>query len=87
MADRAETMWKFKKGILFAAEFGEVEVSNGDTVTFGNFDSAQNLLEAYFIKKTDGSEMTCTHAANNVATITGAGSNIDCIYLVYGYKA
>jgi len=81
-------MWKFKRGIYFAAEFGEVEVSNGDTVTFSNFDSSKNLLEAYFIKKSDGSEMTCTHAGgDNVATISGAGSNVDCIYLVYGYKA
>ena len=87
MADRSETVWKGKRGILFRAEFGEVAVSNADTVTFDNFSGTDNLLDAYFIKKTDGSEMTCTHAANNVATITGAGTNIQCIYLVYGYKA
>jgi len=87
MVDRNEQLWKGKRGILFRAEFGEVEVSQNDTVTFDGFDSAQNLLQAYFIKKTDGSEMTCTHAANNVATITGAGTNVDCVYVAYGYKA
>lgn len=87
MADRSETVWKGKNGILFRAEFGEVTVSNADTVTFDSFSTTDNLLEAYFIKETDGSEMTCTNAANNVATITGAGTNIKCVYLAYGYKA
>lgn len=87
MVDRAETVWKAKNGIYFRAEFGEVEVSKDDVVTFDGFSSTDNLLEAYFIKKSDGSEMTCTHVAYNVVTITGTGSNIDCVYLVYGFKA
>jgi len=87
MADRNETVWKFKKGLVFAAEFGEVEVSNADTVTYSNFSATDNLLEAHLIKAVDGTEMTCTHAANNVITITGAGVNVDCVYVIYGYKA
>jgi len=79
-------MWKFKKGIYFAAEFGEVEVSNADTITFSNFDSAQNLLNKYLMKKSDGTEMTGS-ISNNVVTISGSGTNIDCVYMVYGYKA
>ena len=89
MADRQESMWKSKSGGVgyLRSEFGEVTVTLNDTVTFDSFISTSNLLEAYLIKKSDGSEMTCTHAANNVATITGAGTNIACIYLVYGYDA
>jgi hypothetical protein len=87
LVSRNPTVWKHKKGLLYSAEFGEIELSNGDTVTFSNFDSSENLLEAYFIKKTDGLEMTCTHAAANVVTVTGAGTNIDCLYIVYGAKA
>ncbi len=87
MVSRNPTQWKFKRGIEKAVEFGEIEASQNDTATFGNFDSSLNLLEAYFIKKSDGSEMACTHAAGNVVTFTGAGVNVDCLYMVYGYKA
>ena len=86
MADRSEKILKGKDGIYFRIELGEVTVSNADTVTFDKFSDTNNLMEAYFIKKSDGSEMTCTHAANNVATITGAGTNLDCFYMAYGVK-
>lgn len=87
MADRSETVLKGKDGLYFRVEFGEVVVSNADTVTLDHFSSTSNLLEAYLIKKSDGSEMTCTHAANNVVTISGAGTNVPCYYLAYGIKA
>ena len=88
MVDRPRTVWKTKIGIYVTAEFGEVEVSNADTVTFSSLDSSQNPLRVAFFKKSDGNEMTCTFAGgDNVADITGAGTNIDCIYVVYGYKA
>ena len=86
MVDRSETVWKAKNGLLFRVEFGEVEVSQDDTITFDNFDTSKALLGAVFLKKTDGTEMTCTKALN-VATITGSGTNIDCVYMIYGYKA
>jgi len=86
MVNRLETVWKSKKGILYRAEFGEVKISLNDTVTFDNFDSSKALLNVVFWKKTDGTTMTSTIALN-VATITGTGTNIDCIYMVYGYKA
>jgi len=90
MVDRPRTVWKVKTGGVGekTAEFGEVEISNADTVTFGSLDSAQNPLKVYFVKKSDGTEMTCTYVAGtNVVTISGAGNNIDCIYVAYGYKA
>lgn len=87
MVSRNPTPFKIKRGIEKTIEHGEIEVSQNDTATFGNFDDTENLLEAYFIKKADGSEMTCTHAAANVVTFTGAGTNVTCFYIVYGYKA
>lgn len=86
MVDRSYTVWKTKTGILHRAEFGEVEVSQNDTVTFSGFDSSEDLLNAVFIKKSDGTQLTCT-IDKNVATVTSAGTNMDCVYMVYGYKA
>lgn len=86
MVDRSETVWKYKKGILHRAEFGEVQVSLNDTVTLDGFSSASALMAAKLFKKTDGTEMTST-VALNVITVTGAGTNIECIYMAYGYKA
>jgi len=86
MVDRAETVWKYKKGLYHRAEFGEVQLSQNDTVTLDGFKSSAALLKALFFKKADGTEMTNTIALN-VCTITGAGSNVDCIYVIYGYKA
>jgi hypothetical protein len=89
LASRSYTVWKSKGGGVnyVRSLYGETVISNADTITFSEMSSTSNLLEAYFIKKSDGSEMTCTHAANNVATISGAGTNVDCIFLVYGYDA
>ena len=87
MADRDETIKKGIDGLYFRVEFGDVTVSNADTVTLDGFSSTVNLSNVYLMKKSDGSEMTNTHAANNVVTITGAGTNVPCVYLAYGVKA
>ncbi len=90
MADRSRTVWKLKRGIYEAAEWGEVTVTGGsvDTVTIGNLFSTANPYNAVFWKQSDGTEMTNTHAAGtNVCTITGAGTDIKCIYMAYGRKA
>jgi len=88
MADRARTVWKTKLGLIYVAEFGEVEVTLNDTFTLGSFDSAQNPLWVSVRKLVGGGEMTCTYVTNNnVVTITGAGNNVDCVYFAYGYKA
>lgn len=86
MADRSRTVWKKKTGLVFCAEWGEVEVSLDDTVTFDSMKSTEDLLNVVFWKQSDGAEMTSTKSYN-VATITGSGTNIDCVYMVYGYKA
>ena len=87
MADRSETVLKGKDGIYFRAEFGEVTVSNGDTVTLDQFSATVNLSNVYIMQKSNGTEMTQTHAANNMISITGAGANVPCVYIAYGVKA
>ena len=87
MADRNYTTKKFIKGIYESIEFGEVTVSQTDTFTLGNFSATDNLNNVYLMKASDGTEMTNTHAANNVVTVTGAGTNVKCYYMAHGVQA
>ena len=88
MASRSVTIWKRKTGIYEAWETGEVTVSNADTFTVSNLIATENPYNVVLWKMTDGSEMTNTHAAGtNVVTISGAGTDVKCIYMAYGVKA
>ena len=89
MVDRSRTVWKLKRGIYEAAEWGEVEVSTDNTVTIGSLKATVNPYNAVFWKMSDGTEVTNTHVANtNVCTITQAATtNVKCIYMAYGVKA
>jgi hypothetical protein len=88
MASRSYTPYKIKRGVEKTYVLGETIISNADTVTFGELKSDSNPLGVYIMKKSDGTEMTQTHAAGtNVVTITGAGTNVDCLFLVWGYRA
>jgi hypothetical protein len=88
MADRNRTVWKLKIGIYEAAEWGEVTVDNGDTVTIGSLVATENPYYVTIRKMVDGSEMACTYiAGTNVVSITGAGPEVRCIYMAYGIKA
>lgn len=88
MASRSRTPYKTKNGLYESTEFGEVTVSNGDSVTMGNLIATANPYNVYLMQMSDGSEMTQTHAAGtNVVTITGAGTDVKCLYMNYGVKA
>jgi hypothetical protein len=84
--DRAETVTSSKQvTITPAAEKKyvtfEATVSTDDTVTLG---SMASLLNAKLLKKSDGTEVTCT-VATNVVTVTGAGlTNIPVVGIAYG---
>jgi hypothetical protein len=87
LANKSRTPWKTKNGIYESAEFGEVTVSNADTVTLSNLKATANPYTVTLVKMTDGSAMTCTYSAGtNVVTVTGAGTDVKCIYLSYGVK-
>ena len=88
MTDRSRTIYKrypSGRSIEKIAEFGEVEITQDDTVTFSGHHASKALLNVVFWKKTDGTAVTSTIALN-VATITGAGTSMDCLYMAYGYK-
>jgi len=54
MADRERTVWKLKTGIYEAAEWGEVTVSNTDTVTIGSLVATSNPYNVVLWKMSDG---------------------------------
>ena len=90
MVDRSETVWKYKNGIYYRAEFGEVEVSNGDTVTLESFEATPTgIITAYLLKQSDGTVMASNvHATTkNKIEVSGAGTNVECVYMAYGVKA
>lgn len=88
MASRACSIWKSKRGIYETVELGEVTVSNADTFTVNGLYATANPYSVTLIKQSDGSAMTCTYAAGtNEVTVTGAGTDIACIYLAYGRKS
>lgn len=87
MVARTRTVIKSDEGFMHRWEVGEVEVSHDDTVTLSEHDSGQNLLNQLVIAKNGGATVVAA-IANNVLTIDpGEGTNVDCFYFVYGYKA
>jgi len=68
----------------------DVEIqANGDTITLDDFSTAEDLKTAQINRKDTGAEVTCTHAALNVITITDAGiiGATSCILYAFGRKA
>ena len=60
--------------------------SQNDTVTFGDFTTIQNLTKCVLINQATAAEVTCT-ISFNVVTITGAGTNMDLVAMVFGRLA
>jgi len=76
-----------KRGIEKSIIHGETQVSNADTFTLNELKATVNPLNVVLWKKSDGSELTNTHAAGtNVVTISGAGTDVDCFFMAYGYR-
>lgn len=64
----------------------EAEASQNDTITLEDFDSSVALDHVLLWKKSDRTQVT-TSIALNVVTVTGAGTNMDCILYAVGVKA
>ncbi len=64
----------------------EVQVSLNDTITLSEFSATQDLDQRLLFKKSDRSAITTT-VANNVITVTGAATNVDCILVAAGVSA
>ena len=86
MVDRSETLQKLADVKYYAWGVYDVEMSQNDTVTLGDFIATQNLSKTVLMKKSDGAELTCT-VANNVVTCTGAATNALCVIFAFGVKA
>jgi hypothetical protein len=88
LADRSYTPWKIKRGIEKTFVTGATQVTQADTLTFSELKSTANPLKVLLFLKSTGAEVTCTYAAgSNTATVTGAGTNVDCIFVAWGYNA
>lgn len=58
-----------------------------DTFTLADFVDTENLKFVAIIKLLDGAEVTCTYAANNVVTVTGAGTDMICRVYAFGVRS
>lgn len=87
MVDRPASLKKINKGLYYAYAMYEVEVTLNDTITLPEFDSSKNLNEAWLVRFDTGAEVTCTHVALNVITVTGASTDTDCVLFVFGVKS
>jgi len=87
MVDRAESGLKGKDVKYYYWKVYEVEVSQNDTVTLDEFSTTENLKVAVINQNGTGAVVTCTYAANNVVTVTGAGTNMACTLYAFGRKA
>lgn len=64
-----------------------VTVSQNDTIPLPDFVDTENLKFAALINRSTGAQITCTYAAFNVVTVTGACTNQECTLFVFGVRA
>jgi len=91
MVDRPESLLKGKDIKYYKWGVYEVEVDTNDTITLGEFSTADVLKQAWMAKLSDGSTVACTKAVGspyNIVTVTTAGLDDDkCLLFVVGVKA
>jgi len=64
-----------------------ITVSTGDTITCEDFvDEASSIKKAVLMQNSDGSEVDCT-TLNNVVTVGGAVTSVECTLFVFGRRA
>lgn len=63
-----------------------VTMSNGDWVVLDDFIDTENLKSATLIQNNDGSALASS-VTNNVVTVTGAASDVECTLFAYGVRA
>jgi hypothetical protein len=86
MVSRTPTLIKRDKVVTYIRNMYKVEVTQNDTITLGEFDSSKNLKQAWLVKDSDGSEITCTFALN-IVTVTGTATNETCTLFAFGEEA
>jgi hypothetical protein len=86
MVDRSFTKRKADEIEYYMWNVVEAEMSQNDTVTLGDFSASTAILIDTLVRKDTGVELTSS-IANNVITMTSAGTNLKVIIFAFGVKA
>lgn len=87
MVARTPDESKLNEWHYFADAVYSYTLTQNDTFTLTEFVDTENLKFVAIINKLTGAEITCTFAANNVVTVTGACTNAVCRVYAFGVKA
>jgi hypothetical protein len=86
MVDRSYNIKRKDEVEYYLWQVLDTEMSQNDTVTLGEFLSTTAILIDTLVRKDTGVELTST-IANNVITMTSAGTNLKVVIFAFGVKA
>jgi len=86
MVDRSYNIKRKDEVEYYLWQVLEAEMSQNDTVTVGEFLSTTPILIDTLVRKDTGVELTSS-IANNVITMTSAGTNLKVVIFAFGVKA
>jgi len=86
MVDRSYNAKKKHEVEYYLWLVAEVEMSQNDTVTLGEFSSSTPILIDTLVRQDTGVELTSS-IANNQITLTSAGTNLKIVLFAFGVKA
>ena len=86
MVDRSYNIKRKDEVEYYLWQVLDTEMSQNDTVTVGGFLSTTPILIDTLVRKDTGVELTST-IANNVITMTSAGTNLKVVIFAFGVKA
>jgi len=86
MVDRSYNIKRKDEVEYYLWQVLDTEMSQNDTVTVGEFLSTTPILIDTLVRKDTGVELTSS-IANNVITMTSAGTNLKVVIFAFGVKA
>jgi len=86
MVDRSYNIKRKDEVEYYLWQVLDTEMSQNDTVTVGEFLSTTAILIDTLVRKDTGVELTSS-IANNVITMTSAGTNLKVVIFAFGVKA
>ena len=86
MVDRSYNIKRKDEVEYYLWQVLDTEMSQNDTVTVGEFLSTTVILIDTLVRKDTGVELTSS-IANNVITMTSAGTNLKVVIFAFGVKA
>lgn len=87
MVARTPTESKLNNWQLYGDFTCSVIVTQNDTFTLPEFVDTENLKYVKITNKITAADITCTYAALNVVTVTGACTDVPCRVYAFGVKA